>query len=191
MLDDATPAPPSEDLVSSVHSRRISRSSTRPVSVNPVGVLGQARNLDEALLLTLSTAVAAVSAQAGLLHRYNDSLSTAITACVQGPGSEQLLGNRLAPTDPTLDAARAGITIIAEPSVGAAGRQMAARFTRAGLLPVGVAMVPIRLFDRLLALIEVAQVSRAFTAREIARIEDVADVLTERLVVNGWFELPA
>jgi response regulator RpfG family c-di-GMP phosphodiesterase len=51
-------------------------------------------------------------------------------------------------------------------------------------------MVPIRLFDTLVAMIEVAQTQRPFTAREISRVEDIADVLAERLVVNGWFELP-
>jgi hypothetical protein len=187
---DTTPPPSGEELVSSVHSRRATRGSIRPVSVNPVGVLGQAHNLEEALLLTLSTAVAAVSAHAGLIHRYNDNLKTAFTACAQGPGLERLLGMRLATTDPTLSAAQSGTTIMSEPIFGQSAQQIAARFMLAGLMPVGVAMVPIRLFDRLLAFVEVGQISRAFTAREIARIEDVADILAERLVINGWFELP-
>jgi len=57
--------------------------------------------------------------------------------------------------------------------------------------PVGVAMVPVRLFDRLLGIVEIGQVARTFTAKEVSRVEDVADVLAERVVVNGWFELPA
>ena len=191
LRSDTTPLPSSDELASSTHSQRVTRSSIRPVSVDPVGVLGQARNLDEALLLTLSTAVAAASAHVGLLHRYNDETRTAVTACAQGSGVERLLGVRLPVADPTLNAAQVGCTIVGEPILGEAGRHIAARFILAGSAPIGVAMVPIRLFDKLLALIEVGQITRAFTAREISRVEDVADVLAERLLVNGWFELPA
>jgi len=187
---DATPLPSSDELVSSVQSQRVTRSSIRPVSVDPVGVLGQARSLDEALLLTLSTAVAAASAHVGMLHRYSEEYRTAVTACVQGSGVERLLGIRLASSDPTLKAAQAGSTIVGEPILGETGRYIAARFILAGCAPAGVAMVPIRLFDKLVAFIEVGQLTRTFTAREISRVEDVADVLAERLVVNGWFELP-
>ena len=187
---DTTPLPSSEELASSVQSQRVTRSSIRPVSVDPVGVLGQAHNLDEALLLTLSTAVAAASAHVGLLHRYKDDLQTAVTACAQGSGVERLLGFRLPASDPALAAAQSGNTVVGEPVLGEAGRQIAARFILTGSATIGVAMVPIRLFDKLLALIEVGQIARSFTAREISRVEDVADVLAERLVVNGWFELP-
>ena len=191
LRSDVTPLPSSEELVSNTQSQRVTRTSIRAVSVDPVGVLGQARTLEEALLLTLSTAVAAASAHVGLLHRYNDELRTAVTACAQGTGVERLLGTRLPMSDPTLSAAQSGCTIMGEPIMGEAGRHIAARFILAGSAPIGVAMVPIRLFDKLLALIEVGQISRAFTAKEISRVEDVADVLAERLVVNGWFELPA
>jgi hypothetical protein len=187
---DKTPVSCGEELTSSVQSQRVTRSSIRPVSVDPVGVLGQARDMDEALLLTLSTAVAAASAHVGLLHRYNEDLGTAVTSCAQGSGMERLLGVRLPTTDPALAAAQSGTTIIGEPTLGEAGRYITARFNLAGASPIGVAMVPIRLFDKLLATLEVGQIARAFTAREVSRVEDVADVLAERLVVNGWFELP-
>ncbi len=188
---DTTPLPSNEELASAVQSQRVTRSSIRPVTVDPVGVLGQAHNLDEALLLTLSTAVAAASAHVGLLHRYNDDRRTAVTACAQGSGVERLLGIRLSASDPSLIAAQSGNTVVGEPILGEAGRHIAARFILGGSAPIGVAMVPIRLFDKLLALIEVGQIARAFTAREISRVEDVADVLAERLLVNGWFELPS
>ncbi len=187
---DKTPVPSIEEAPSSARSQRVTRSSIRPVSVDPVGVLGQARDMDEAFLLTLSTAVAAAAAHVGLLHRYNDNLGTAVTSCAQGSGMERLLGARIPMTDPVLAAAQSGTTIIGEPNLGEAGRYIAARFNLAGVSPIGVAMIPIRLFDKLLATLEVGQIARAFTAREVSRIEDVADVLAERLVVNGWFELP-
>ena len=186
-----TLVPPSDGPVSSGPSRRVARSSIRPVAVDPVGVLGQARNMDDALLLTLSTAVAAASAHMGVVHRYQSDVRTAVTTFAQGNGVELLLGLRLPVSDPSLIAAHSGTTVIGEPNLGEAGRHIAARFLQAGCSPIGVAMVPIRLFDNLVALIEVAQLSRSFTAREISRVEDVADVLAERLVVNGWFEIPA
>jgi hypothetical protein len=187
---EATPLPSSDDVVSSVQSQRVTRSSIRPASVDPVGVLGQARSLDEVLLLTLSTAVAAASAHVGLLHRYCEETGIAATACVQGSGMEKMLGARMAASDPSLAAAQSGNTVLGEPVLGDAGRHIASRFNLAGTCPIGVAMVPVRLFDRLLALIEIGQVARAFTAKEISRVEDVADVLSEQVVVNGWFELP-
>ena len=188
---EVTPLPPSDEVVSSVQSRRVSRSSFRPVSVDPVGVLGQAQSLEEALLLTLSTSVAAASAHVGLFHRYQGESRTAVTTGAQGTGLERMLGVRLLATDPSLLAAISGNTVIGEPTLGEVGRQIAARFTLAGASPVGVAMVPVRLFDRLLGIVEIGQVARTFTAKEVSRVEDVADVLAERVVVNGWFELPA
>ncbi len=187
---DITPLPPPEELTSSLQSQRVARSSIRPVSVDPVGVLGQASSLEEALLLTLSTAVAAASAHVGLLHRYQGDSRTAVTACAQGTGLERMLGCRLLTTDPSLVAAISGNIVIGEPVLGEVGRHIAARFVLAGTSPVGVAMVPVRLFDRLLGVIELGQVTRNFTAKEISRVEDVADVLAERVVVNGWFVLP-
>jgi hypothetical protein len=156
-----------------------------------VGVLGQANGIDEALLLTLSTAVAGASAQLGAIHRYRRELQTAVTNCVQGTGVERLLGLVLSGSDPSLVAAHAGATVLGEPVLGEVGRHIAGRFMQVGSVPIGVAMVPVRLFDTLVAMIEVAQLWRPFTAKEVSRVEDVADVLAERLVVNGWFEIPA
>lgn len=186
-----TLVPSSEETPGTGRTPRVARSSIRPVAVDPVGVLGQARNMNDALLLTLSTAVAAASAHMGAIHRYQSGVRMAVATFVQGNGVEALLGLRLPASDPSLIAAHSGTTVIGEPNLGDAGRHIAGRFLQAGCAPVGVAMVPIRLFDNLVALIELAQLSRAFTAREISRVEDVADVLAERLVVNGWFEVPA
>jgi hypothetical protein len=37
-------------------------------------------------------------------------------------------------------------------------------------------------------MIELGRAARPFRAREIARVEDVIDVLAERIVVAGWLE---
>ena len=187
---EITPLPTSDEIVSSVQSQRVTRSSIRAASVDPVGVLGQARNLDDAFLLTLSTAVAAASAHLGFLHRYTEDTEIAVTACAQGSGLERMLGARMAGADLSLAAALSGNTVLGEPILGETGRHIAARFSLSGTAPAGVAMVPVRLFDRLLGFIEIGQFARAFTAKEVSRVEDVADVLAEQLVVNGWFELP-
>jgi hypothetical protein len=40
----------------------------------------------------------------------------------------------------------------------------------------------------LVALVELGRRYRPFRAREIARVEDVVEVLTERIVVSGWLD---
>ena len=49
-------------------------------------------------------------------------------------------------------------------------------------------MVPILVSNALVAFIEVARMSAPFRAREIARIEDVVEALTARIVVEGWVD---
>lgn len=184
-------SPVNGEPVSSRSSQRLARCSNRPAAVDPVGVLGQAQSFDEALLLTLSTAVLAASAHAGTVYQYQHDRCVATTACVQGIGTERLLGLMLHASDPVIVAALSGITVLGEPVLGEIGNQIADRFAIAGSTPVGVAMVPIRLFDKLIASIEIAQMERTFRAKEVSRVEEIADVLAERLVVNGWFEVPA
>ncbi|HEX9621204.1 MAG TPA: hypothetical protein VF989_13765, partial [Polyangiaceae bacterium] len=106
------------------------RSSLRPTSVDPVGLLGAARDLDAAQLLTLSTAVAAASAQVGLLHSPGPGVPHVVTTAVHGAGTELLLGERIAEDDPTLLAARSGCTLVGEPNPGEAGRYIAGRIGR-------------------------------------------------------------
>ena len=170
------------------HSEAPLRSSVRPVAVDPVGVLKQAEDLDDALLLTLSTAVTAVSAQLGLFHRFSVDRGIAMTTCGHGPMTELSLGTRIPASDPVLLAALEGQTILAEPEHGRAGRQMAARLTPCLPGVVGLAMVPIRHYQSLVGFIEVGQLWRPFAAREVGRIEDIADVLLERIIVEGWLE---
>src|SRR5215217_3742832 len=70
VFSEPPPPPTGEELSSRpINLRPSPRRSFRPVSVDPVGVLSQAGELQEALLLTVSTAVAAASAEVGLVHR--------------------------------------------------------------------------------------------------------------------------
>jgi len=161
-------------------------SSVRPASVDPVGVLAAARGYDEALMLTLNTAVAAANADAGLLHRARRELGAMVTTYAQGPSTETLLGSRIPADDPALVAARTGRTILGEPQLGEAGRYIAGRFSPSLGTVRGVALVPVVVFGDLLAFLELGRKQAPFRAREIARVEDVVEALTARAVVEGW-----
>ncbi|HYQ18905.1 MAG TPA: hypothetical protein VEQ58_24180, partial [Polyangiaceae bacterium] len=75
------PPPPSGQELSSrpMNLEPAPRKSFRPVSVDPVGVLSNASELQDALLLTVSTAVSAASADVGLVHRVRGDLKAAVT----------------------------------------------------------------------------------------------------------------
>ena len=49
-------------------------------------------------------------------------------------------------------------------------------------------MVPLYLYGRLRAMVEVGRDARPFRACEIARVEDVVEALAARIVVAGWLE---
>ena len=184
------PPPPSGAELSSrpVSIEPLQRASFRPVSVDPVGVLSNASELQDALLLTVSTAVAAASADVGLVHRVRGDLGAAVTVGGHGPRSELLLGERLASDDPTLLAARSGRTVLSEPLPGDVSRYIIGRIERCLPDPVSVAMVPLLLYGELVAIFEIGRRSRPLRAHEVARIEDVVEALAERTVVMGWLD---
>jgi len=184
------PPPPSGEELSSrpVSLEPAQRASFRPVSVDPVGVLSNAGELEEGLLLTVSTAVSAASADVGLVHRVRGDLNAAVTVGGHGPGTELLLGERLAREDPTMAAARAGRTVVSEPIPGDVARYMIGRIARCLPEPASVAMVPLLLYGELVAIFEIGRRSRPLRAHEVARVEDVVEALAERTVVMGWLD---
>src|SRR5262245_21088081 len=100
VLSEPPPPASGEELASRpMNLEPAPRKSFRPVSVDPVGVLANAGELQDALLLTVSTAVAAASADVGLVHRVRGDLNAAVTVGGHGPGTERLLGERLADED--------------------------------------------------------------------------------------------
>lgn len=189
IFSEPPPPPTGEELSSRpFNTQPAPRKSFRPVSVDPVGVLAQAGELQEALLLTVSTAVAAASADVGLVHRVRGDLNAAVTVGGHGPGTELLLGERLAREDPTLSAARAGRSVLSEPVPGDVARYIIGRIERCLPEPVSVAMVPLLLYGELIALFEIGRQARPLRAHEVARVEDVVEALAERTVVMGWLE---
>jgi hypothetical protein len=164
------------------------RSAWRPVRVDPASAFEKVEDLGEALVVGLSMAVPAAAADVGIVHSYRADVGGMLTVGGHGPGTELLLGERVADSDPTLTAARAGSTILAEAEFGENGRHLLGRLERCLAGTRGVAMVPLVLYGELVAMFELGRRNRAFRAREIARAEDVVDALAERSVVMGWLE---
>ncbi|HYO96567.1 MAG TPA: hypothetical protein VER33_18770 [Polyangiaceae bacterium] len=183
------PAPPSgHELRSDTARWSVSpaRGSARPAAIDPAGVLDHAADLGSALLLALSTAATAASAEVGLVHLHRKDLGAVVTVGGHGPQTERLLGERLTEGDPTLRAARAGHTVLGEPEFGENSRYLLGRLRRCLPDARGVAMVPLLVFGELTAIFEVARCGRSFRAREIARVEDVIEVLAARCLAMGW-----
>jgi hypothetical protein len=187
---ESAPPPPPDDLGLTLKpsSPPPSHSTFRIAPVDPVGVLSQAYDFAEALLLAISTAVSASGAEVGLVHRARQDLRSVVTVGGHGPRTERLLGERITEDDPTLAAARSGFTIVSEPGLGHESRFVAGRLIRCLPDVIGVAMVPLRLYGDLVAMFEVGRGGHPFRAREIARVEDVVEVMAERAVLMGWFE---
>jgi len=189
VLSIPPPPPTGAELSSRTENiDRAPRQSFRPAAVDPVGVLANASEFSEALLLTVVTAVTAAGAEFGLVHRVRADLGAAVTVGGHGPATETLLGERLAADDPTLVAARGGHSVLTEPQCGEVGRHLLGRMTRCSRDVKSVAMVPLLVYGKLIALFEVGRRSRPFKAREIGRVEDVVEALAERSVVMGWAE---
>ena len=169
-------------------TERPRRSSVRPLCVDPVGVLAKTDTLGDAMLLAVSTAAATAQADMGLLHLTRPELDAVVVTGGHGPGVELLLGEKLFEHDPTLAAARQGLTVIAEPVPGEVGRYMLGRIARCIAKPRGAVMIPLVLRGELLALFEFGREGRPFSIREAARMQDVVEALAERIVVMGWLE---
>lgn len=187
----SVPPPPPDDFALTIRPSEpppSTRSTIRPGPVDPVGVLANAIDLGDALLLGISTAVAAAGAEVGLVHRARRDLSSVVTVGGHGPRTERLLGERIAEDDPTLLAAKNGFTVMSEPGLGQESRYIVGRMLRCQPDVRGVAMVPLCLYGELIAMIEVARGGQPFRAREVARVEDVTEVLAERVVLMGWLD---
>jgi hypothetical protein len=187
---ESAPPPPPDDLALTLRptAPAPARSTFRVTTVDPVGVLSHAYDLSEALLLAISTAVSASAAEVGLVHRVRQDLRSVVTVGGHGPRTERLLGERITEDDPTLAAARNTFTIISEPTLGHESRHIAGRLMRCLPDVVGVAMVPLCIYGELVAMFEVGRGGHPFRAREIARVEDVVEVMAERAVLMGWLE---
>ncbi len=188
---ESAPPPPPVDIARTLRPSVPppgAHSTFRVTAVDPVGVLAHAYDLSEALLLAISTAVSASAAEVGLVHRVRRDLRSVVTVGGHGPRTERLLGERIAEDDPSLEAAHNAFTVISEPKLGTESRHIAGRLVRCLPDVVGVAMVPLCIYGELVAMFEVGRGGHPFRAREIARVEDVVEVMAERAVLMGWLE---
>ena len=187
---ESAPPPPPDDFALTLRPSAPppSRSTFRATTVDPVGVLAHAYDMSEALLLAISTAVSASAAEVGLVHRVRQDLRSVVTVGGHGPRTERLLGERITEDDPTLEAARNTFTVVSEPGLGHESRHIAGRLVRCLPDVVGVAMVPLCIYGELVAIFEIGRGGHPFRAREIARVEDVVEVMAERAVLMGWLE---
>jgi len=188
---ESAPPPPPDDIAFTIRPSApppSSHSTFRATTVDPVGVLSHAYDMADALLLTISTAVSASNAEVGLVHRVRRDLRSVVTVGGHGPGTESLLGERINEDDPTLEAANSGFTVLSEPKLGTESRYIAGRLVRCLPDVVGVAMVPLCIYGELVAMFEVGRGGHPFRAREIARMEDVIEVMAERIILRGWLE---
>lgn len=187
--DSIPPPPPSSEELDYHDSLPPPSSSARPV--DPVGVLAHAKDLRDALLLTLSTAVAAARADVGLYHRPRPDLDALVVAGAHGAGAERLLGEKIPSTDPTWRAVRSGATVLIEPTPGEIGRHVLGRLGRCIAHPRGAALIPLTAQGEVVAVFEIGRSHRWFSAREIGRVEDIVEALGERIVIMGWMERAA
>ncbi len=162
-------------------------STLRPPPIDPVGVLASATCLSDALMLCVTTAMTAASADVALLLQATPSGQLRVES-TSGGGSELLLGETLAPSDAASASVRAGRTLIAEARDGAAARSVSARLERAAGHVSSVASLPIFLLGEPFAALELGRVFGGFRARDIARAEDVTEALVARVVVDGWVD---
>jgi hypothetical protein len=140
-------------------------------------------SLPEALLLLLAAAVQRCEADVALLHDVRDD--GAIVVCSHGERMFEMLGNKLAPRDPSLLAAMAGNLVLAEPESGSAGRAIRGRLSRLGRPATAAFMLPVQVRGRLLALLEIGR-QRPFLARDVAAGEALVDALVQSVEGRGW-----
>lgn len=162
-------------------------STLRPPPIDPVGVLASAGSLSDALMLCVTTAMTAASADIALLLRATPTGHLRVES-TSGGGSELLLGETLSPSDAASASVRSGRTLIAEARDGSAARSVSARLERAAGHVTSVVSLPIFLLGEPFAALELGRVFGGFRARDVARAEDVTEALVARIVVDGWVD---
>jgi hypothetical protein len=125
---------------------------------------------DQGELLTsaLLLAAQALDASAGLVHRYRSPLAQPVASSAFGVMAERL-GEVLSASDPSYLLALRGRGLCGSPRHGLAERLVAERLQHDGPLS-SVAMTPIRVAGRLVAMLELGRTAHAF------RVDDADDL---------------
>jgi hypothetical protein len=176
IVDDEGQRPSTDDISEGARP-------TLPNDFVPADAIDGAGDRREALMLMMTAAVVRGGAEIALVHELEDA--EAVVACAHGPRMFEALGMRTPLLDPTLIAAAAGMTVIAEPTPGPAGQAMIARLSQLAESAAqgGAIMIPIRPGGRLFGMIELGRAT-PFRAAEIASLEALVGALVVKL--EGW-----
>lgn len=137
------------------------------------------RDVGELLTSALGLAARVLDANAGLLHRYRNPLALPVTSSVIGVPAERL-GEVLPGTDPSYLLALRGKGLFGSPYQGLAERIVAERLQFEAPLS-SVAMAPIIVGGRLVALLELGRTDHAFRADDADDLAEFAALVARRL----------
>jgi hypothetical protein len=160
--------------------RRLARDTERPQSLRDAASrLPVTRDTGELLTWALDLAVRTLDANAGLVHRYRSPVPLPVTSSVYGVPVERL-GEVLPATDPSYLLALRGKGLCGAPSHGVTERVVAERLQHDAPLR-SVAMTPILVSGKLVALLELGRTNHAFRTDDADDLTEFAAHLAQRL----------
>jgi hypothetical protein len=134
----------------------------------------------EVVALALQAIVLETRATLGFAHRPRRALGALETRAVFGAGGQELLGCEVPADDAAIRIARRGTAVLEDgASSGSVPRSTAMRLAGASI--AGLALAPIYLGPKLLAVIEVAKEERAFRRGDRAWMRTVARAAAARI----------
>jgi hypothetical protein len=132
----------------------------------------------DALMLLLTAVVARGGADAAIVHEIDEE--GAVAVCAHGPWRWEALGLRTPWFDPSVVAASAGATVVAEPVPTPASASIVARLSRLAGPIEGALLIPLCAHGRLVGMIEVGR-RAPFRSAEIASFEALVAALAPKL----------
>lgn len=136
-------------------------------------------DVGELLTSALGLAAQVLDANAGLIHRYREPLALPVTSAVVGVPVERL-GEVLPSTDPSYLLALRGMGLFGSPQQGVAERIVAERLQHEAPLS-SVAMAPVIVGGRLVALLELGRTDHVFRADDADDLAEFAALVARRL----------
>jgi GAF domain-containing protein len=132
----------------------------------------------ELLAAALQLAAQALAADAGLVHRYRAPLGLPVTSAVFGVPPDRL-GQVLPECDPAYRRARKGLSLVGGPYHGLAERLLAERLQHDRPM-LSVAMTPVVVSGKLVALLELGRTDHPFRADDTADLSQFAAHVARR-----------
>jgi hypothetical protein len=160
-------------------NRRLARDAT-PLSLREaLSHLPATPDAGELLTSALGLAAWVLDANAGLVHRYRSPATTPVTSAVFGVPVERL-GEVLPSLDPSYLLAQRGRSLCGNPRHGLVERLIAERLQHEAPL-TSVAMAPVIVGGRLLAMLELGRTGHVFRADDGDELSEFAAHLAQRL----------